>query len=66
MSRTPKLANQKLGDGDFERPLRLLRARGKRFIVMSPRRFIARELKEVAGMHFIDFEDIRGEVQKEI
>jgi len=54
------------GDGDFERPLRLLRARGKRFMVMSTKRFIARELREVAGMHFIDFEDIRSEVQKDV
>ena len=54
------------GDGDFERPLRLLRARGKRFMVMSTKRFIARELREVAGMHFVDFEDIRSEVQKDV
>ena len=53
------------GDGDFQRPLKLLRARGKRVLVLSTEGFIARELREVAGMHFVDFEEIRVEVQKE-
>ena len=53
------------GDGDFERPLKLLRARGKRVLVLSTEGFIARELREVAGMHFVDFENIREEVQKD-
>jgi uncharacterized LabA/DUF88 family protein len=53
------------GDGDFERPLQLLRARGKRFLVMSTTGFVARELREVAGMHYIDFKDIRGDVEKQ-
>jgi uncharacterized LabA/DUF88 family protein len=53
------------GDGDFERPLQLLRARGKRFLVLSTLGFVARELREVAGMHYIDFEDIREHVERE-
>jgi len=53
------------GDEDFERPLQLLRARGKRFIVLSTQGFVARELREVAGMHFIDFQDIREQVKRE-
>jgi uncharacterized LabA/DUF88 family protein len=53
------------GDGDFERPLQLLRARGKRFVVLSTQGLIARELREVAGMHYIDFEDIREHVERE-
>jgi uncharacterized LabA/DUF88 family protein len=52
------------GDGDFERPLQLLRARGKKFLVMSTQGFVAREIREVAGMHFINFQDIKSEVQK--
>lgn len=52
------------GDGDFERPLQLLRARGKKFLIMSTQGFVAREIREVAGMHFIDFEDIKSEIQK--
>lgn len=52
------------GDGDFERPLQLLRARGKKFLIMSTQGFVAREIREVAGMHFIDFEDIKCEIQK--
>ena len=59
-------AHQEPGDGDFEQPLKPFQARVKRFMVMSTKRFIARELREVSGMHFVDFEDIRGEVQKEI
>ena len=53
------------GDGDCERPLPFLRARGKRFVVLSTHGFIARELREVAGMHYIDFQDIRERVQRE-
>lgn len=52
------------GDGDFERPLQLLRARGKGFYVLSTAGFIARELREIAGMRFIDFTDIRELIEK--
>ncbi len=52
------------GDGDFERPLQLLRARGKRFLVLSTAGFVAKELREVAGIRFVDFQDIRSEVEK--
>lgn len=52
------------GDGDFERPLQLLRARGKRFLVMSTRGFVAKELREVAGMHYIDVQDIRDTLER--
>jgi uncharacterized LabA/DUF88 family protein len=53
------------GDGDFERPLELLRARGKRFLVMSTQGVIAHELRTVAGMHYIDFREIRDQVEKD-
>ncbi|MFO0944980.1 MAG: NYN domain-containing protein [Planctomycetota bacterium] len=52
------------GDADFERPLELLRARGKKFLVLSTQGFVAREIRSVAGMHFLDFQDIRTEVEK--
>jgi len=52
------------GDGDFERPLQLLRARGKRFLVLSTAGFVAKEIREVSGMRYIDFQDIRSEVEK--
>lgn len=52
------------GDGDFERPLQLLRARGKKFLVMSTPGNVAIELREVAGMHFVNFQDIRAEVER--
>lgn len=52
------------GDADFERPLALLRARGKKFLVLSTQGFVAREIRAIAGMHFTDFQDIRAEVEK--
>lgn len=52
------------GDGDFERPLQLLRARGKHFEVIATDSFIARELRAVAGRHYTRFEDIKVEVEK--
>lgn len=53
------------GDGDFERPIKLLKARGKRYLVIATRMFIARELREAVGMHYEDFQDIRELVEKE-
>ena len=52
------------GDGDFDRVLKLLRARGKRFKVIASPHFVASELREVAGMHLIDMEAIRAEIEK--
>jgi uncharacterized LabA/DUF88 family protein len=52
------------GDGDFERPLQLLRARGKRFLVMSTHGLVASELRDVAGLHYVDFRDIREQVER--
>jgi uncharacterized LabA/DUF88 family protein len=46
------------GDSDFERPLMQLRARGKRFAVVSHRAAVAREILAVAGMHFLDISTI--------
>ncbi|MDB9453032.1 MAG: NYN domain-containing protein [Dolichospermum sp.] len=52
------------GDGDFERALTLLRAKGKQFTVIATDKFIARELRNVAGRHYIRFDDIRDKVEK--
>ena len=52
------------GDGDFDRALRLLRARGKRFKVIASPHFVASELRDVAGMHLIDMESLRPEIEK--
>lgn len=52
------------GSADLERPLSQLRARGKRFLVVSTQGFAARELRAAAGMHFVDFQEIRSEVEK--
>jgi uncharacterized LabA/DUF88 family protein len=52
------------GDGDFERALTLLRARGKQLLVIATEGFIARELRNVAGRHYIDMENIKLEIEK--
>lgn len=52
------------GDSDFERALQMLRARGKKFKVFSTAACVAKEIRYVCGMHFIDFSDIRNEVEK--
>jgi len=52
------------GDGDFDRALKLLRARGKRFKVIASPRFTASELRDVAGMHLIDMGSLRSEIEK--
>jgi uncharacterized LabA/DUF88 family protein len=44
------------GDGDFERPLQLLKARGKKFLVLSTQGFIATEIINVSGRRYVDFE----------
>jgi len=52
------------GDGDFERALRLLKARGKKYMVIATEQFVARELRDVAGRHYIDLKDIKPEIEK--
>ena len=53
------------GDGDFERALQLLKARGKKFLVIAADGYIAKELRAVAGKHYIRFEDIKDKILKE-
>ncbi len=52
------------GDGDFDRPLQLLKARGKKFKVFSTEGFIARELRQTAGMHYLDLASILDKIKK--
>ncbi len=52
------------GDGDFERPLQLLKARGKIFKVLSTTNCVATELRNVAGMHYTDMQSIRTVLEK--
>ncbi|MCI8600272.1 MAG: NYN domain-containing protein [Oscillospiraceae bacterium] len=53
------------GDGDFDRALQLLKARGKKFIVVSTKKFIAGELRATAGSHYIDLSDLEAEIKKQ-
>lgn len=46
------------GDGDFERALETLRARGKRLIVAAHPDMTARELRNAAGSSFYDLRDL--------
>ena len=52
------------GDGDFERALQLLKARGKQFLVIATDKFVAQELLNVAGRHYIELNDIKQEILK--
>jgi len=52
------------GDGDFVRPLELLRAKGKTFKILSIDETIARDLLKLAGMHYINFKDIIEHISK--
>lgn len=52
------------GDGDFDRALQLLRVKGKRFKVFSTEGFVAHELRNTAGMHYIDLANLRAELEK--
>jgi uncharacterized LabA/DUF88 family protein len=54
------------GDGDFERPLRLLKARGKRFLVLSTQGLVAKEIRDIAGMHYLDVQEIREYIEREV
>lgn len=53
------------GDADFTRALQILRARGKHFVILSTKGFVAKEVRQMAGMHYVDFADIRDEVEKD-
>lgn len=51
------------GDGDFERPVEVLRARGKRVVVASIPEMTSYELRNAAD-EYIDFKDIREAVER--
>lgn len=53
------------GDGDFERALKLLKARGKQFHVIATDGFVARELVHLAGKHYTNMKDIKDYIIKE-
>ena len=52
------------GDGDFDRALQLLKARGKKTVVVSTTGFIATELRATAGRHYIDLKDLETQIKK--
>ena len=51
------------GDGDFERPAEVLRARGKRVLVASIPEMTSYELRNAAD-EYIDLKDIRDQVER--
>jgi uncharacterized LabA/DUF88 family protein len=51
------------GDGDFERPVEVLRARGKRVVVASIAEMTSYELRNAADA-YVDFKDIREHVER--
>ncbi|MBE6738044.1 MAG: NYN domain-containing protein [Ruminococcaceae bacterium] len=52
------------GDGDFERPLQILKSRGKEVKVISTKGIVASELIHVTGLHYIDFLSIKELVKR--
>lgn len=52
------------GDADFCRALQCLRTRGKLFVVVSTKGFVATELRALAGMHYFDLADLREQIEK--
>lgn len=52
------------GDGDFDRALQLLKARGKRTVVIATEGFIATELRATAGRHYVDLATLETEIKK--
>ena len=54
------------GDADFTRALQILRARGKQFMVLSTKGFVAKEIRQIAGMHYRDLNDLRDEIEKQV
>ena len=53
------------GDGDFEELLKTVETRGKRFVVISTHSFVAQEILLLAGQHYVDFNTIREEIEKD-
>ncbi|MGI8746764.1 MAG: NYN domain-containing protein, partial [Deinococcus sp.] len=51
------------GDGNFERPTEVLRARGKRVVVASIPEMTSYELRNAAD-EYVDFKDIRAAVER--
>lgn len=52
------------GDGDFDRALQLLKARGKKTVVVATTGFIASELRATVGRHYIDLASIESSIKK--
>lgn len=53
------------GDADFTRALQVLRARGKQFMVLSTKGFVASEIRQIAGLHYKDLAELRSQIEKD-
>ncbi len=47
------------GDGDFDRALQQLRARGKEFFVFSTDEYVAKEIRQTAGRRYINLNGLK-------
>ena len=52
------------GDGDFERALEAVRARGKRIVAVAHPEMTARELRNVVGGSFLDIRDLERHIAR--
>lgn len=53
------------GDADFARIVEILRARGKKYLVLSTKGMVAGAIRRVAGMHYKDIAELRDDIEKD-
>ena len=53
------------GDADFARIIEVLRARGKKYLVLSTKGMVAGAIRRVAGMHYKDISELRDDIEKD-
>lgn len=53
------------GDADFARIVEVLRARGKKYLVLSTKGMVAGSIRRVAGMHYKDIAELRDYIEKD-
>jgi uncharacterized LabA/DUF88 family protein len=54
------------GDGDFDCILETLAAAGKKFKIISTKRFASSIMKQMAGMDFVDLHEYRKELELDV
>lgn len=53
------------GDGDFRRPLRAIRNKGKQFFILSTKKCVSSDLRTIAGMNYKDLSLLEKELRRD-